>query len=93
MKRSLSEKEGRGNGTFTNRVRQRFDIEKTAEMFALARTPGVWQVKLKMRLERGKAGLEGTVSTRMGTWAFKARGSRGCAMRPRLISSVISLFS
>lgn len=88
MNRSLSEKEGRGNS-----VRQRFDIQKTAEIVALARTQGVWQVKWKMRLERGKASLEGAVSTKMRTLAFKARGSGGFAMRPCLISSVISLFS
>lgn len=59
MNRSLSEKEGRGSSTFTNRVRWRFDIKKTAELFVLARTQDAGQVKLKMRLERGKASLEG----------------------------------
>lgn len=50
-------------------------------------------VRLKVRLKRGKASLEGDVRLKMITLAFKARNSRGCPMRPCLISSVISLFS
>ena len=42
---------GRGNSTLINRVMQRFDNLKTAKIFASARTQGVRQVKLKIRLE------------------------------------------
>lgn len=57
MNRSLSEKEGRGSSTFTELGRGL--ILRRQQRFALAKTQDAGQVKLKMRLEMGKASLEG----------------------------------
>lgn len=88
LKRRGARKHFREREQHFHRVMQRFDNLKTAEIFALARTQGEWWVKLEMTLERSKAIL----SLKMRILAFTARGSRGCAMRPCLIYSLVSLF-
>lgn len=87
MNRSLSEKE-RGKKEYFRKRKQHFSqtqsqakvwcIQEIAEILGMAKTQGVWQAKLKMRLERGKVNLQRAWNAKLRTLALRPREQRMC---------------